>query len=295
MPKKEKTSTDPEPTSKSSIANNIKSWITSSLLKPSPSQRVENRLDDTIKHLQDNVDHISTKEKHILSNFLEFCNDSVEDVMIPRSDIFAVNIDISLTDLSQKIMDTGHARTLVYEDNLDNIIGFVHIKDLFKVIASNKTNFNLRKLLRTPIATAPSMKLIDLLAEMQKNRTHIAIIVDEYGGTDGIATIEDIIEAIVGKIEDEHDTNHDNPRYKIIKPGEILTDARVEIEELEMALNITLKNEDDDCDTIGGLILARMGHMPEKGATITLSENTAALIIDADARLLKKIKLIITE
>ncbi len=294
MAKKEKTSTEPEPISKSSIINNIKLWV-SSILKTSPEQRVENRLDDTIKHLQNNLDQISIKEKHILSNFLEFCNDSVEDVMIPRSDIFAVNVNISLTDLSKKIIDTGHARTLVYEDNLDNIIGFVHIKDLFKVATANKTNFSLRKLLRTPIVAAPSMKLIDLLTEMQKNRTHIAIIVDEYGGTDGIATIEDIIEAIVGKIEDEHDTGHDDPRYKVIKPGEILSDARVEIEELEAALNITLKSEDDDCDTIGGLILARMGHMPEKGATITLSENVSALIIDAEARLLKKIKLIVSE
>lgn len=294
MPKKETTSTDPEPMSKSSILSKIRSWVTK-ILNPTIEQRIENKLDDTIKQLQDNVDQISVKEKHILSNFLEFCNDSVEDVMIPRSDIFAVNVGISLVDLSKKIMDTGHARTLVYEDNLDNIIGFVHIKDLFKVIASAKPSFNLRKLLRSPIAAAPSMKLIDLLAEMQKSRTHIAIIVDEYGGTDGIATIEDIIESIVGKIEDEHDNDKDDPRYQIIKPGEILADARVEIEDLEFALNITLKNEDDDCDTIGGLILARMGHMPEKGATIALSDNVSALIIDAEARLLKKIKLIVTE
>lgn len=293
MAKNDKKTTEPEPSSTSVITTNLKLWF-SRWLNPSFNQMKENQLHDTIKQLHYNIDHISANEKHILSNFLEFCDENAEDVMIPRSDIFAVNVDISLTDLSKKIVKTGHARTLVYEGNLDNIIGFIHIKDLFKIVTNDPNNFNLRKMLRIPIVAAPSMKLIDLLTEMQKKRTHIAIIVDEYGGTDGIATIEDIMEAIVGKIEDEHDTDKDDPQYKIIKPGEIITDARVEIEELESHLNIILKQEDDDCDTIGGLILSRMGHMPEKGSSIALSDNVLASIIDADARMLKKIKLTVS-
>ncbi len=293
MPRNEKKMTEPEPKNISSIIDTMRTYF-SKLLNPSFNQIKENQLHDTIKQLHDNINHISPHEKHILGNFLAFCDEKVEDVMIPRSDIFAVNIDISLTDLSKKIADTGHGRTLVYEDNLDNIIGFVHIKDLFKVVASNSSGFNLRKILRKPIFTAPSMKLMDLLTEMQKTHTHIAIVIDEYGGSDGIATIEDIMEAIVGQIEDEHDTDKDDPQYKIINPGEIITDARVEIEDLETALNVVLKQEDDDCDTIGGLILSRMGYMPEKGASIALADNIVATIIDTDARMLKKIKLTVS-
>lgn len=214
--------------------------------------------------------------------------------MIPRSDICAIHIDTSAGDLSKAIISDGHTRTLIYEDTLDNIVGFVHIKDLFEVIASKRT-FNLKKLMRKPIISAPSMKLIDLLAEMQRLRTHIAVVVDEYGGTDGIATIEDIMEAIVGEIEDEHDDGKDDHSFIVVSDKEILTHARVEIEELEKVLALTLRNAEDDCDTIGGLVLARIGRMPKRGLIVDLSPNIKAEIVEASPRKLKKIRLIISE
>lgn len=289
MPKKSK---DPEPSSSKfqKLTNCIYNKLSSFLIK----REAENQVHDAIKSLHSHVPNISAKEKSILNNFMSFCNKTVEDVMIPRSDIFAISSNISLSELNEKIIDKSHTRTLVYEDNLDNIVGFIHIKDLFKIIATKKT-FSLKKLMRIPIIAAPSMELIDLLTEMQKARTHIAIVVDEYGGTDGIATIEDIIEALVGKIEDEHDNGKDDPRYKILNPSEILSEARVEIEEIEKILGFSIKTEDDDCDTIGGLILARIGHMPKKGETIYLTENVSAIIVESGPRMLKKIRLIINE
>jgi magnesium and cobalt transporter len=243
-----------------------------------------------VKNLQQRSKQMSLDERHILGNFLQFCDKSVDDVMIPRSDICAVQSNITLQELSKVIIRGGHTRTLVYEDTLDNIIGFVHIKDLFDVIATKRA-FNLKKLMRRPIVAATSMKLIDVLAEMQKCRTHIAVIVDEYGGTDGIATIEDIMEAIVGEIEDEHDDTRDDHEFQIIAPGQVLTHARVEIQELENAIGIKLKSEEEDCDTIGGLVLTRMGRMPAKGALLELSDTVTAEIVEASPRMLKKIRI----
>lgn len=277
--------------------------------EPSPSSRIfsllknlfnyksrlhQDPLYNALRDLQSHSKQISLKERHLLSNFLQFCSKTVDEVMIPRSDICAVHIDVTLSDLSREIIAKGHTRTLIYQDTLDNIVGFIHIKDLFEVIAVKRT-FNLKKLMRKPIISAPSMKLIDLLAEMQRLRTHIAVIVDEYGGTDGIATIEDIMEAIVGEIEDEHDDGKEDHAFTIVSDKEIITHARVKIQELEQILALSLKNEEDDCDTIGGLILARIGRVPKRGLIVDLSSNVKAEIVEASPRKLKKIRLIISE
>ena len=137
------------------------------------------------------------------------------------------------------------------------------------------------------------MKLIDLLAQMQRGRTHIAIIVDEYGGTDGLVTIEDIIEEIVGRIDDEHDIGIDKD-YKILKPGLIVTSARVGIEELENVLNTQLKGDEDEFDTIGGLIMAKSGSVPEKGEVINITNNVVAEILESTPRTIKQIKITYT-
>ena len=280
MPKNSKKSDYPP----KSFLCTIKSWL---------EARMHDPLHGALKNLQSKSKKMSDGEKHLLGNFLEFCNKTVEDVMIPRSDICALSTKAMLSDLTSAISKHAHTRTLIYQDNLDNIVGFIHIKDLFEVIAHNKS-FSLKKLMRKSIVSAPSMKLIDLLAEMQKKRTHIAVVVDEYGGTDGIATIEDIMEAIVGEIEDEHDDATDeNHSYSIISPGVVLTSARVEIDELERALGIKFKNKEDDCDTIGGLVLIRSGHIPKKGDIVDISENIKVEVMESTPRGLKKIKITI--
>jgi CBS domain containing-hemolysin-like protein len=228
-------------------------------------------------------------EEGIISNFDGFSDKTAEDVMIPRSDISAVSADISIDELCKIIVSQGHTRTLVYQESLDNIIGFVHIKDLFEAIVLNKKS-NLVKLIRRHIISPHSMKLIDLLTQMQLNRTHIAVVVDEYGGTDGIVTIEDIIEEIVGRIDDEHD-DIEVDSYKIIKPGIVIVNSRLEVEQLEEIIAIKLKEEGDDFDTVGGLIMAKCGSVPEKGRVVEIRENIEAEILDATPRTIKQIKI----
>ena len=227
----------------------------------------------------------------IMKNFESFAEKTVEDVMIPRSDIISVSYDISLEDLSKTIIKHGHTRTLVYKDNLDNVIGFLHIKDLFEIIARSK-KYSLKKLMRKHIVSPHSMTLIELLKQMQLNRTHIAVVVDEYGGTDGIVTIEDVIESIVGRIDDEHDADLDTENFKILKPGLIIANARMEVEELERILGVKLRDEDDEFDTIGGLVLAKVGTVPDKGEVIIITEEVTIEIINSTPRTIKQLKVI---
>ncbi|RTK92817.1 MAG: HlyC/CorC family transporter [Rickettsiales bacterium] len=252
----------------------------------------KNRKSSLQFHKNENILHINGENSgEIVSNIKIFSEKTVEAAMVPRSDIIALNVDSSLEELSNTILEHGHTRTLIYSKNLDHIIGFIHIKDLFQVIVSSK-KFNLKHLIRKHIIAPQSMKLMDLLTQMQQTRTHIAVIIDEYGGTDGIVTIEDIIEEIVGRIDDEHDDVTDEDSYKIIKPGIIITSARVEIEEIESAIGIRLKSEYDEIDTIGGLVMLITGYVPAKGDIITLAENITAEIIESTPRTIKQIKII---
>lgn len=233
---------------------------------------------------------LNNNSNEIIFNINSFSLKTAEQIMIPRSDIISVSVDVNLQDLCKAILEHGHTRTLVFNEKLDNIVGFVHIKDLFEVIATSK-KFNLKKLMRKPIISPQSIKLFDLLTQMQATRTHIAVVVDEYGGTDGIVTIEDIIEEIVGKIADEHDIEHEEAGFKIFKPGIIITNSRVEVSEIEKAIGVKFKR-DEEIETIGGLIMAISGSVPEKGEVITLQNGIEAKIIESTPRTIKKIKVI---
>lgn len=239
-----------------------------------------------------NGDKSLAEDRDINSKFYRFSQKTVEDAMIPRSDISAVKHDVSLEELGDTVIKSFHTGTPVYEDNLDNIIGFVHIKDLFKAVTSkNRQNFQLKKIIRKPIISAPSTKLTDLLSEMQKQRTHIAIVIDEYGGTDGMVTIEDIIDEIVSMF-DENDYYYKSNSYKIINSKTILASARVEVEALEKILSVKLKNSNDpEYDTIGGLVLAKVGKVPIPGTKIDISPQVEIEILEANSRVLKKVRL----
>jgi CBS domain containing-hemolysin-like protein len=234
----------------------------------------------------------SLKEKtEILNNAYNFDKKTLEDVMIPRSDICAVKSNVTLDELNNTIIKNSHTRTLVYEDNLDNIIGFVHIKDLFRVIA-NGQKFELKKIIRQPIIAPQSMTLIDVLSEMRKKRIHIVLVVDEYGGIDGMVTIEDVIEEIFGEIDDEHNNNA-HASYKIIDNNTIISSARVEVDELERVLGVSLSSEDDEFDTIGGLVLAKVGSVPASGTVIDISDAVKIEVVEASSRILKQVKIIL--
>jgi CBS domain containing-hemolysin-like protein len=242
------------------------------------------------------------KEK-IVNNYEQFSLKTAQDVMIPRSEIIDVTVDVKLEDLNKTINLHSNTRTLVFEDNLDKIIGFIHIKDLFEILThsnlsnvkpNNSENFTTKKILRKHIVCPYSMKLIDLLTQMQVHRTHIAVVVDEYGCTDGIITIEDVIEEIIGEIDDEHDEIEVN-NFNLIKPGTIITNARVEIQEIEEMLGVKLDFKDSEFDTIGGLVMAKAGRVPSNGQIIELSESLTAEILDASPRTVNKVKLVLSK
>ncbi|MBN8511574.1 MAG: HlyC/CorC family transporter [Rickettsiales bacterium] len=226
----------------------------------------------------------------IESNMRSFAEKTVEDVMIPRSDIGSVSIDLKFEEICNSVVEHAHTRTLVYRGSLDNIVGFIHIKDLFHSVVGGK-KIPIKKLLRKHIVSPHSMKLIDLLKQMQIARTHISIVVDEYGGTDGLVTIEDIIEEIVGRIDDEHDIDTEGNSYKIIRPGVVVTSARVEIEELEEVIGVKFENDCEEIDTIGGLIMTIKGCVPEKGEIVVLNNDLVIEVIESTPRTIKQLKI----
>lgn len=234
---------------------------------------------------------IWVQNQEFRENLKNFASKTAEDIMIPRSDIFAVSNDYSLEELCKVISSNNHTRTLVYKEDLDNIIGFIHIKDLFKIVTKDK-KYNLSNVLRKHIVCPCSMKLINLFKQMQDERVHIAVVVDEYGGTDGLITIEDVIEEIVGRIDDEHDHDLESDDFKLVKPGVMIANARLEIEEIEEMLKCRLKGEEDDFDTIGGLVIARSGNIPSKGDVININEQITIEVIDATPRSIKQLKII---
>jgi CBS domain containing-hemolysin-like protein len=246
----------------------------------------------SFKKLQETVKDTNQFEKDILNNVFNFIGKTVNDVMIPRSDICAAHIDSKIEELYKIIASKGHTRTLIYRDTLDDIIGFVHIKDLYFDLMEEK-KLNLRNIIRKPIMIVKSMKLIDLLKYMQQQRTHIACVVDEYGGIDGIVTLEDVISELIGPMNDEHEIMQQNlANYEIIDANTFLVNARMEIEDLEKVMNIKLRQEeDDDFDTIGGLILSKAGYMPKSGEIVRISDLITAEIIISDSRAIKKVKL----
>lgn len=258
---------------------------------PIKKTRTQSDFFSIIKRIKINSQKMTEDERNILTNLLRLEDKTVEDIMLPRSDIVAIKLTTSIEELGNYIKsEMPHTRTLIYDGTLDNIVGFIHIKDLLKAIVT-KQNCRLKKLIRKHIIAAPSMKLLDLLAKMRREKTHIAIVVDEYGGTDGMVTIEDLIEEIVGQINDEHDGKSDNDHYKIVNGSTIISNARVEVEVLEEIIGEKLKNEDDEFDTIGGLVLTKTGNVPTIGTQINISGNIEIEVTDATPRSLKQVKI----
>lgn len=255
------------------------------------SNKVPDDFFSIIKRLKINSQKMTLDECNILANLLKLKDKTIEDIMVPRSDIAAIKLTTNIEELNESIkLKMPHTRTLIYDGTLDNIVGFIHIKDLFKALAT-KQNFRLKKLLRKHIIAAPSMKLLDLLAKMRREKTHIAIVVDEYGGTDGLVTIEDLIEELVGRIDDEHDQKSESDHFKVINKFTIISNARVEVEVLEEIIGEKLKSDEDEFDTIGGLVLTQIGNVPTIGTKINISENIEIEVTDANPRFLKQVKI----
>jgi len=214
----------------------------------------------------------------------------VFEVMVPLADIQAVDIETPLPELIKHFADAGHSRLPVYRDDLDDPAGMVHIKDLMAMIAEERIGegHKLEEILRKVLYVPPSMRAIDLFLRMQASRVHMALVIDEYGGTDGLVTSEDLIEEIVGDINDEHDDD-EGPLVVAAKSGGWNADARIDLDALSDATKNIFVDEDEEVDTLGGLIVTLAGRVPMRGEVIAHSNGFEFVITDADTRKVRKI------
>ena len=230
-------------------------------------------------------------ERALLRNVLEVGDLRVGEIRVPRADIIAVQADIAFDDLVKMLIEAEHSRLPVYRETLDDVIGMLHIKDVVPYLAGRE-GFALSKVLRRVLVVPPSKTVLDLLREMRGKRIHMAIVVDEYGGVDGLVTIEDLVEQIVGEIDDEHD-EVEGPMLVERAPGLFDAQGRLPVEEMEEKFGRSLidPEEDEDVDTLGGLIVARLGRVPQRGELIEHPSGLAFEVTDADPRRVKRVRI----
>jgi len=259
----------------------------------------ENSLRDSVEALieqrEEQAEPIDPEEHTLIANVLTLGTVTVEDAMVPRADIDAVEDDTPLDEVVAAMTKKGHSRIPVYQDTLDEVIGMIHIRDVLGAVQrANGDNErpSLRTLVRQVLFVAPSMRVLDLLLQMRKSRNHMALVVDEYGGIDGLVTIEDLVEEIVGEIEGEHDAAT-APRMEECPDGTVIVDARLPIEELEERAGPLLAGteEEADVDTLGGFVSALAGRVPVRGELIIHEESGLEFeIMDADPRRVKRLR-----
>ncbi|MBN8831962.1 MAG: HlyC/CorC family transporter [Sphingomonadales bacterium] len=231
-------------------------------------------------------------ERQMLRNMLHFSEHSVDDVAVPRGEIIAIAQDASFAELMALFVECGHSRIPVYEESLDHITGMIHIRDAFAILARGEAHpESLEGLIRQPLYVPQSMGVLDLLAEMRAKRTHLAIVIDEYSGTDGLLTIEDLVEEIVGDIEDEHD---EAPEAMLVPLDDGLweADARAELDDVAKAIDPKLAEIDSDVDTLGGLAFVIAGKVPEVGECLTHEQSGWRIeIVEGDTRHVTRVRL----
>ena len=235
---------------------------------------------------------LTPEEKNMLNNVIGFGESRVEDCMVPRADIVGLELDTDVKDILKIFSESNHSRIPVYKENLDNPIGMLHMKDLISVFSDkNFDDIDIEKFLREILFVPPSMKSRDLLVRMQTSRIHMALVIDEYGGTDGLVTIEDLIEEIIGEIEDEL-FEEDLDRIKIYD-NYIDSSARASIEEINDIVGKSLFTDDidEEINTIGGLVFVLAGRVPQRGELINHPLGFEIEITDADSRRIKKVRL----
>jgi len=233
---------------------------------------------------------LGAAERQMLRNLLHFGEQTAGDICVTRGDIMAVPADISFDELVRAFVDAGHSRLPVYKESLDEVTGMVHIKDVFLACVEPQRDRSLDALMREPLFVPESMGAMELLARMRSERVHLAIVVDEFGGTEGLVTIEDVVEEIVGNIEDEHD-DAEAAMLTLLEDGVWEADARIELEELAEAVDPRLSSDEDEVDTLGGLVFLLAGHIPEQGECVTHPSGWKLEAVDSDPRRIIRVRL----
>lgn len=270
----------------------IKNFLSKFIYKSSLDKtNLKEDLETVLDNKSNNTDGISKQERVMLMNILKIDEILARDIMIPRAEIIALEESISFDEAIKIFVEGAHSRIPIYNEQLDNITGMLHIKDLVKYQTENDIKGNFIDSIKKDILhIPPSMPALDLLIKMQLTRLHMGVVIDEYGGVDGLITIEDVIEEITGEIEDEHD-DKDISMFIKLSPNTFEANARLSIVELEKISQIQLINEDDDTDTIGGLVATIAGRVPQRGEIIKHDSGIVFTILDADPRRIKTIKI----
>ena len=252
---------------------------------------IRDTLEELIEEREESDQPINEDERLLLANIFELRDRTVHDVMVPRADIVAIEGETALSDIIDVITGEGHSRLPVYGETLDDAMGFIHAKDVLAWRGA-EANFSPSRILRRVLFVAPSMQVLELLLEMRVKRAHMALVVDEYGGVDGLVTIEDLVEEIVGEIEDEHDQN-DDPALTPAADGSLIADARVTIEHLEETVGSILDSDEEreDIDTLGGLVFSLAGRVPIRGELIRHSSGVEFEVLEADPRRIRRLRL----
>ena len=254
-------------------------------------------LEEVIEESERETQELTTQERLMFANLLTFGELAVSDVMVPRADIVAVEEETPFADVVALFREAQHSRLPIYRETLDDPLGMLHIKDVFALIETGADGqlrwppTPIAKLKRDVLFVPAAMPALDLLLKMQATRIHLALVVDEYGGTDGLVSIEDLVEEIVGDIDDEHDVEEE-PEIVPLPDGNFTADARVELEDFKERTGIDLTGTDteEDVDTLGGVVAAALGRVPVRGEVVSHG-GVEFEVLEADPRRVKRLRI----
>jgi len=282
------------------MSGHVRASLLAKVLQMLGRQQPEHSLRDSIAELVQEaaeaqqvpgeLPELDRQERSLIANVLRLRETNADDVMVPRADIVAMRLDVTLEQALEQLRAEGHSRLPVFREQLDDIVGMVHIKDVFAYVGRAE-EFSLEKILRKPLLVAPQTPVLDLLLQMRQQRMHLALVVDEYGGIDGLVTIEDLVETIVGDISDEHDEVQ-SPMVTERPDGALDIDARMPVEAFEQRMGSVLSEDerDADIDTVAGLVFTLAGRVPAKGEVISHPSGIEFRVLDADPRRIRRVR-----
>ncbi len=262
------------------------------------AQTIRESLEEVIEESERQSPALSPQERVMLANLLKFGELRVDDVMVPRGDIIGVEEKSPLKELVVRFREAQHSRLPVYRETLDDPVGLIHIKDVLSLLelgadgSMRLSDVPIAQIKRDIIFVPPSMRARDLLVKMQTTHIHLALVIDEYGGTDGLVSIEDLVEEIVGDIDDEHDIE-ESPQLREIGSGGYEADARLDLQDFKArtGIDLALAESEEEIDTVGGLVVSLVGRVPERGEIIPHPSGYEFEILQADPRRIKLLRL----
>ncbi len=262
------------------------------LFKSQDQNNLRESIQDVIEESSRNGDassNLTNKEKTILENILSINKLKALDVMVPRAEIVCASHNSSYQELIKIIEKESHSRIPIYRKDLDDVLGMVHIKDLIKLnFKETDKEFDLKSILKNVLFVPPSMPVLNILLKMQSTKLHMALVIDEHGGTDGLVTIEDLVEEIVGEIQDEHD-HEDLVEFRQVNENTFIANAKMELEDFEKKINFNFNAL--NVDTLGGYVFSIINRVPQKGEIIKTNTIYSFEILDADPRKIKVLKI----